>query len=173
MILLAYDGSPDAQAAIDRAAILMPGTGAIVVTVWEPYIETVTRTGGLTLGYGMVPPSLDIDQIDAASAASALERAREGAARATAAGLRAEPRVTRRSTGVACVILDVADDVDAAAIVLGTRGLGGVKSMLLGSVSHAVLHRADRPVPVVPAPALAKQRHDALRHDRGRVRIPA
>jgi hypothetical protein len=44
-------------------------------------------------------------------------------------------------------------------IVLGTRGLGGLKSLMLGSVSHAVLHHADRAVLVVPSPGLADRRH--------------
>lgn len=43
-------------------------------------------------------------------------------------------------------------------IVLGTRGLGGVKSFLLGSVSHAVVQHADRPLLIVPSPDLAEQR---------------
>jgi nucleotide-binding universal stress UspA family protein len=51
-----------------------------------------------------------------------------------------------------------ADEVGAQSIVMGTRGLTGVKSFLLGSVSHAVLQRADRPVVVVPSPDLVKER---------------
>jgi nucleotide-binding universal stress UspA family protein len=42
--------------------------------------------------------------------------------------------------------------------VLGTRGLTGVKSLLLGSVSHAVLQHADRPVIIVPSPETARER---------------
>ncbi|MGO9819285.1 MAG: universal stress protein [Solirubrobacteraceae bacterium] len=50
----------------------------------------------------------------------------------------------------AAVLTDLARDRDADEIVLGARGLGRVHA-LLGSVSHEVLHLADRPVLVIPA----------------------
>jgi nucleotide-binding universal stress UspA family protein len=47
-------------------------------------------------------------------------------------------------------IAELAKTRDAQVIVVGSRGLGAVKGALLGSVSSGVLHRADRPVLVVP-----------------------
>jgi nucleotide-binding universal stress UspA family protein len=63
-----------------------------------------------------------------------------------------------RDDGVAGAILAVADELDANAIVVGTRGLTGLRSMLLGSVSHAVLQHANRTVIVVPSAAVAEER---------------
>ena len=50
-------------------------------------------------------------------------------------------------------IADVARVRDADEIVVGARGLGRVRA-LLGSVSHELLHIADRPVLVIPAAAV-------------------
>ena len=47
-------------------------------------------------------------------------------------------------------LMRVADDVDAAVIVVGRRGRGGLKEMVLGSVPHRLSHHATRPVVVVP-----------------------
>ena len=46
-------------------------------------------------------------------------------------------------------ILGVARDKDM--IVLGSRGAGGFKKLLMGSVSYAVLHHARCPVVIIPA----------------------
>jgi nucleotide-binding universal stress UspA family protein len=156
MILASYDGSADAQAAIDHAAQLMPGSEVTVLTVWEPFQLALSRTGGMGMGMGAYYP--DTGEIDAASEAAASAQASEGADRATAAGLVAKPRIALREDRIAGAILAVADELDADAIVLGTRGLTGLRSMLLGSVSHAVLQHADRSVVVVPSPAVAEER---------------
>jgi nucleotide-binding universal stress UspA family protein len=164
MILACYDGSADAQAAIDHAATLMPGAEVVVLTVWEPFQVALSRTGGMGMGMGASYP--DNGDIDAATEQAAQARATEGAQRATAAGLVAEPRIAVRDDGVAGAILAVGDELDADAIVVGTRGFTGLRSMLLGSVSHAVLQHANRSVIVVPSPAVAEERtHWVQRRD--------
>jgi nucleotide-binding universal stress UspA family protein len=162
-ILACYDGSVDAQAAIDRAGRLMSGSEAIVLVIWETILETMTRSGALGLGSGMIG-DYGNDGTDTAIEKAAHDTAADGVQRASAAGLVAQPRVANRDDDIAAVILAAAGDVDADVIVLGTRGLSGVKSVLLGSVSHAVLHHADRPVLVVPSSGLAEQRHRWAEH---------
>lgn len=158
MILVSYDGSADAQAAIDRAAQLMPGTATIVLTVWEPFLDMMARSGSMTVGMGFGGTYVDDPQVDVANERAARDCAAEGAARASLAGLVAEPRVARRGHEVGQAILAVAEEVDADAIVMGTRGRGGLKSFLLGSVSHEVVQHADRAVLVVPAATVAERR---------------
>jgi nucleotide-binding universal stress UspA family protein len=165
MILLAYDGSPDAQAATDRAAQLIPGAEATVLTIWESFLDAMTRVGSFGLGMTMPGDVADGEAIDAASREAALTTATEGAERATAAGLVAQPRTVRRHGGIANTILAAASEGDADVIVMGTRGRSGVKSFLLGSVSHAVAQHADRAVLVVPSPTLAEQRRDWVDHE--------
>jgi nucleotide-binding universal stress UspA family protein len=66
---------------------------------------------------------------------------------------------------VADTLLAEADRTDAGAIAIGSRGLGGLGSLLLGSVSHALLQRADRAVIIVPSPNVAEKRTEK-RHSR-------
>lgn len=46
----------------------------------------------------------------------------------------------------------VADDADAAMIVVGTRGRGGLRGHVVGKVPMHLLHDAERPLVVVPHP---------------------
>jgi nucleotide-binding universal stress UspA family protein len=156
MILICYDGSADSQAAIDRAAKLFPGEAATVLCVWEPFIEMMTRT---SFGISMFAlDEADIAEIDAGNERAALERAQEGVELGARAGLKAQPRTLVRDGTIADAILAEAEAVGAKAIVLGTRGLTGMRHVFLGSVSQAVLQEADRPVIVVPSEEVAADR---------------
>ena len=136
MILICYDGSPDSRSAIERGGELLKGQPACVLTVWQPFFEVVSRAYGGWAMSGM------IDQV-------AIDRA---------AGLDAEPRTSPQLTTAAEAILTEAEAIEATAILIGSRGLGALKSVFLGSVSHGVLQRADRPVIVVPSAGVATAR---------------
>jgi nucleotide-binding universal stress UspA family protein len=153
LIVIAYDGSADAQAAIDRAGELLKGEPATVLTVWERFVDVVTRSGA-----GMPIGEIDYESLDHGYEESARQRAEEGAARAERAGLKAQAQTRVRERSIASTILAEAEALDAAAIVVGTRGLTGLKSLLLGSVSHGIVQHASVPVVVVPSEETAAHR---------------
>ena len=169
MILIGYDGSPDARTAIEHVATLMPGADATVLAVWKSLDSSLNYHGGLAgrasyhgpLGHH---PHDDAADWDRELEEAAAERAAEGAQLATEAGLRATPRVTRAAASTADAILVAAEELDASAIVVGSRGLNGGRSWFLGSVSHAALQHADRPVIAVPSAEVAAKRTTA-RHE--------
>lgn len=146
-ILIAYDGSDDAKAAIAFAGTLMPGARAVVLTVWERLAMASARASA-----GLMMTIDDSPAEDQAVGQAMRELAAQGAELAGQAGLDASPRCEPDALSVWSSIVDVANDIGATLIVTGTRGQGGVKSLLLGSTSDRVLHHARRPVLVVPAP---------------------
>lgn len=162
MVLVCYDGSDDARAAIAHAGRLLPGSAATILTVWEPFLDVMIPTGTAGLGPMPVTGPGERQELDSVSRGEAAERAAEGVRLAEAAGLQARPKVARGDHGIPETVLAAASELDCEAIVIGTRGLGGVKSLLLGSVSHAVLQHADRPVLVVTSEAVAQRRHEAV-----------
>ena len=71
--------------------------------------------------------------------------------RLRAAGVTAEAEIRETGVGqVAKAILKAADERDARIIVLGSSGHTDLPRVPLGSVSHKLLHHAERPVLVVP-----------------------
>ncbi|HEX8752468.1 MAG TPA: universal stress protein [Solirubrobacterales bacterium] len=143
-VLVAYDGSEFAKAAIAEVAAQV-GTGrpVLVTTVSEPLegIPFISAAG--------VP-------IDPDSMQRVLSAAREGAARTAAegcriaadAGLEAEPRVVIGGP-IWERIAAAAEEADASLVVIGSRGLSGLKHALLGSVAAAVVQHSRRSVLVV------------------------
>ena len=145
-ILLCYDGSDDAFRAIEFAGSLFPGRRALVLSVWEHY--------SFLSGIQRVDDSL-VQEATEALAADGCERARD-------AGFDARPLAVEAHHGVAEAIIDAADEHDAMLIVMGTRGNTGIRSLLLGSVSHGVAHHAHRPLLIVPSQPLAEARTEAV-----------
>ncbi len=143
MVLIAYDGSEHAKAAIARAGeTLRPGP-AVVATAWTSFADSAPR---VVLRDAVRPVVADLD---AAGREEAEEMAAEGSELARAAGLDAEPRAIRAAGPFYAALLEAADELDAAVIVVGSRGRSSVAAAVLGSVSTGILHHTERPVLVV------------------------
>ena len=63
-----------------------------------------------------------------------------------------QPRVVLLDGPPARVLLELADQTDAAFIVVGSRGVGQAELFALGDTSTKLAHQSTRPVLIVPAP---------------------
>lgn len=138
-ILIATDGSESALEAIDFGLELAHEQGSEVtfIHVTVP-IEWAVYPFGPLDSIPNETPSIEDD-----------EPLRLAMERATAKGVVARPVSVPGDP-----VLEVpayAERMNADLIVIGSRGLGGVTSALLGSVSRGVLKHADRPVLIVRA----------------------
>ncbi|MHB8694325.1 MAG: universal stress protein [Solirubrobacteraceae bacterium] len=146
-VLLCFDGSANAEAAVTRAAVLLAQRDAIVLSVWEPISAWEPHDPGSIVGAGvsrLASKELGVDQIVKEIAEEKLE---QGLELAKQAGFKATGRVEEGRAWRA--ICDVAEELDAATIVLGARGLSRLGSVLIGSVSAAVIAHTRRPVLII------------------------
>ncbi|WP_116951361.1 universal stress protein [Jiangella endophytica] len=142
-IVAAVDGSPHSDAALRFALTEAQrrSTSVVALTAYQPA--------------PLMLPVTDPAAVDRAAAAEEHDAERlvsDAVGRARAATGSAAPVTVRAGAGhPAEVIADAGRDAEL--IVVGSRGRGQVRGLLLGSTSQGVLHRARRPVAVVHAPA--------------------
>ena len=138
-VLLCDDGSADAASAVVTAGGLLEQRDAIALHVWQPPSAAM----GTMAGFQVIALPPEVDE----QAATYAERlAQDAADRAGQAGFDARPLAVEAVGPAWQVILEVGRQHDAAVIVVGARGLTGLKHALLGSVSEKVARHADRPV---------------------------
>jgi nucleotide-binding universal stress UspA family protein len=143
-ILICYDGSESAVRSIHVAAELLTGRNAVIVDIGP------VLTGAES--YAAISPGVDVALLQKLNLDGALERAEEGAKLARRAGFDAEPRA-ELSAPTWEGIIDLADEIDAAVIVIGSRGLNGARELFEGSLSHQLAEHSQRPVLIVTPPA--------------------
>jgi nucleotide-binding universal stress UspA family protein len=151
-LVVGYDGSELAKAAVRGAAELFPGSPTLVVTVWEPGLAAMMAGGGGLDAVGGAPIAPDpelVSEVDHVQEHHAAVVAGEGARLAESLGLDAEAHAIPDRLDVADSIVDVAAERNAAAVVIGSHGTSGLRSRLLGSTSHRILARCMLPVVVV------------------------
>jgi nucleotide-binding universal stress UspA family protein len=153
-VVVAYDGSAEAQAAVREAAALFGQRPLVIVAVWEPGLAAMPIGPGPGEGaMSYLPPDpAEMAAVDDAERGHAATIAEQGAHLARGLGATAEALSVPDEAAVAETVAGIADERDARAIVVGSRGLGGIKARLLGSTSQGLLHHTHRPVLVVRAP---------------------
>jgi nucleotide-binding universal stress UspA family protein len=132
-ILLATDGSPDSEAATDRALTLARAYGSELLVVaaadFPAGLRGETTEAGAQL---LLHCRAEVDRVQELAEAARL-------------------RVRRfvREGPAFRVITDLAREEEVSLIIMGTRGRTGLKRLLLGSVTERVIGHAPCPVLVV------------------------
>jgi nucleotide-binding universal stress UspA family protein len=153
-LIVGYDGSPQASAAIDAGAALLPEAHAWITHLWTPPFASAPLRQRLWTGTHHVDEFVVAVEREGEREAERL--AANGVTLARAAGWEAELLVRRTYGGDGLQFAQIAVEVGADLVLVGSRGLGGTKA-LLGSVSDMVVHYTPRPVLVVPHPLLAAE----------------
>ena len=149
-VLIAYDGSDTARRAVREAAKLLGPRHVLVVTVWEPALAYETELPAAGLDMPAVPVDIEgAHELEEELHQRARRIAQEGAQLAQSVGLRAKGLAVADEVHVADTIVGLARKREASAIVVGSRGLKGLRARLEGSTSNAVLKNAPCPVVVV------------------------
>jgi nucleotide-binding universal stress UspA family protein len=148
-VLLATDGSREADLAARTAADLAQKTNS--------ELHVVHAFGIAPVGPPVYPEATDLQSVEYEAESEQRQRISEQRAREV---LEAEVQKVR-SFGdtvaqghliegrVAPEIVGLAEEIGAGLIVMGSRGLGGIRRALMGSVSDSVVRHAHCPVMVV------------------------
>jgi nucleotide-binding universal stress UspA family protein len=153
-VLMGYDGSPAASAAIDAGAQLFPQAHAWIAHLWTPPFASTSLRQRLWTSTSHVNEF--VEAVEREGEREAIRMAGMGVTLAGAAGWDAEPLVVRSDGGEGLRLAELAEKLDADLVLVGSRGLGGARA-ILGSVSDMVVHYTPRPVLVVPHPLLSAE----------------
>jgi len=127
-VLVPVDGLEASLRAVDYA-IKMADSSLVLLNVQD---------------LGVANEFVDCKEIAEQAAAKALKDATD---KAEAAG--ADFKSVARTGPVAERIAQVARDEDVQHIVMGTRGLGSIQGLLMGSVAMKVIHLAEVPITLI------------------------
>ena len=141
-VLIGYDGSDQAGAAIEAAGRLLSVRETVLNTVWLSCGEAAAA-GVVGAPVGVVIGA--VEKLDTELRQGRSERP-SAAPLAAAQGLEVRAEAVRSHGNVWSTLLDTAHSHRAAAVVVGSRGRSPFASTVMGSVSRA---GASRPAPVL------------------------
>src|SRR5256886_6556376 len=151
-LLVPLDGSESshrsAQAPLELAEQLK--TDLIVLHEIPPPTSSYNSTIASPTGMSLPAPSQhEIDAYYAYARKAAMGIVGETESKAKKKGIHVKTEIPEAVSSVVETILNHATKATVALIIVGTRGLGGFKKMLLGSVSSGIVSHANCPVLVV------------------------
>jgi len=147
--LIAFDGSAAAREAVVAAAALLKPRATLVLTVWDAALAQAAVGQPPDVAMTPVVDPATVLTFDEALRDHAERLANDGAALARSLGLDAEPLAVADVGDIARTIAQVAREHKAAMIVVGSRGLSGLRARFEGSTSKGVVKHAPCPVVVV------------------------
>ena len=134
LIAVAYDGTPEAEAALGHAESLGLSTGARLRLLT---VAAVPATPATMLGYTPPMPKSPAEVL--ADGLATLDPA-----------IDAETRVLHGDSIPEAIVADCGEEVDL--LVVGSRGYGAFSRVMIGSVAAGLIHEARCPVLVAPRP---------------------
>ena len=140
IFLVPIDFSSSSSQALDTAMVLARQLGARLQLVHAYQINTSVYPYGMIIG----------EDVEKRLREAAQEKLEEWCERAVAGGVEAEAVVVPGTPSEA--IAQMAANLPADLIVMGTRGLSGLKHVMLGSVAERTLRTAPCPVLTVRDP---------------------
>ena len=151
-ILVAQDGSESSQRAAQAALELAEKLKADLVVlhaISSPtsyYHSTIASPTGMSLP---APSPHEIDAYYAYARKVALGIVGETESKAKKQGIHVKTEIPEAVSSIVETIVNHASKENVDLIVVGTRGLGGFKKLLLGSVSSGIVSHAHCPVLIV------------------------
>lgn len=136
-ILVPYDFSPPARAALGWAADLQKTTGAGPLHIIHAVSALTVVPSTLPVG-ALLPTDEEMHEF---------EKKMLDAARAL--GATAVARVVVRASAIGEIVVEEARYIDANLIVMGTHGRGAIKRLFLGGVADHFVRHATCPVVTV------------------------
>lgn len=149
-VVIAYDGSETAKRAIGVVGRTLGGRSVVIVHAYDHGFDRTLLHRAL----GSRPIEeirLLIDELQGTMRAKAVEVTEEGVAAAREAGLEATGDTVPADGSAWRAVAWAARKHGASLVVVGSRGLGTARSVLLGSVSSGLVQNAELPTLVVPA----------------------
>jgi|SRR6266702_2239491 len=151
-ILVAVDGSESSNRAARVALGLAERLKAELIVLHAISPPTSYYRSNFPVPVGMAPPPPSQKEIDAYYAYArrvALGIIGETVSEAKKLGINIKTELPEGASSVVETIINHAAKEEVDLIIVGTRGLGGFKRMLIGSVSSGVISHANCPVLVV------------------------